>query len=142
MNMKSSRKLVTLLMVIAITISMSTPMVYAPNRRPHDHIGNLIDEDDPTLYGPATVLSVSLNKVAKLEEELGIDLEDNAKSLNLSPKDLAKLDKAIAKANDAIKKFVEKAELTNEKSTYPVRIYLNKQSLWLASIVEETGLER
>ena len=66
MNMKSSRKLVTLLMVIAITVSMSTPMVYAPNRRPHDHIGNLIDEDDPTLYGPVTVLSVALNKVANL----------------------------------------------------------------------------
>ena len=141
MNMKS-RKLVTLFMVIAITLSMSTPMVYAPNRRPHDHIGNLIDGDDPTLYGPATVLSVALNKVANLEEEFGIDLEDKAKTVDLSPKDLAKLDKAIAKANDAIEKFVEKSGLTNEKSTDPVRIYLNKQSLWLASIVEETGLER
>ena len=140
--MKSSRKLVTLLMMMAITVSMSTPMVYAPNRRPHDHIGNLIDGDDPTLYGPATVVLVSLDKVAELEEELGIDLEDDTKSLDLSPKDLARLDKAIAKADDAIEKFVEKADLTNDKSTDPVRIYLNSKLVWLASIVEETGLER
>ncbi len=132
--MKFNRKLVTLLAVITLTITMSIPMVYAPNRLPHDRIVQLIDENDPTLYGPAIVLTNTLDKVAKLEDDLGIDLTEKS-TIDLSPKDQAKLDRAIAKANRAIDRFIDKAGLTNEKSLDPVEAdamaYLNAQLAWL-----------
>lgn len=115
--MRFNRKLVTLLMVIALTITMSMPMVYAPARRTEnfgDPVGNLIDEDDPTLYGPATSMTVAIDKVKDLEEDLGIEIGDKA---SLPPKDQAKLDKAIARANDAVVRFIEKAGLTGDKAS-------------------------
>lgn len=136
-GMKYNRKLVTLLMLITLTLTMSMPMVYAPSRKTggfSDPVGNLIDEDDPTLYGPATVLTNSLDKVAKLEEDLGINLNDKS-TVDLSSKDQAKLDRAILKANRAIEKFIDKAGLTSDKSLNDVEAdamaYLNDQLAWI-----------
>jgi hypothetical protein len=131
-----NHKRLTLILVTILTLSMGVPMIYASRRMENfgDPIGNLIDEDDPTLIGPATVLTNALDKVAKLEEDLDIDLNEKS-TIDLSPKDQAKLDRAITKANRAIDRFIDKAGLTNEKSLNEVEAdamaYLTDQLAWI-----------
>ena len=131
------RKL-TLALATILCISMVVPMIYAPNQRPHDFIVQYIQENDPSLMGPASSMLSALDKVERLEEDLGIDLTEKSKPLDLSPKDQAKLDRAIDKATDRIERFVEKAgldEVSGEKyigeTEKNLGIFIETQLIWL-----------
>ena len=104
------RKLILALATI-LCISVTVPMIYAPTRRINDFdVWNYVDENNPSLTGPASSMLAALDQVERLEEGVGIDLNDKS-SVDLSPKDQAKLDRAVAKALDRIDRFVVESEL-------------------------------
>jgi len=110
------RKLILVLATI-LCISVTVPMIRAPARKADDwnSLWGYIDENDASLAGPASSMIAALDRVERLEEDLGIDLNTKS-SVDLSPKDQAKLDRAISKALDRIDRFVVESGLgTGEK---------------------------
>ena len=126
-----NRKTLTILLTAILATSMMVPMIAAPTRQPErtgDPIGLLIvDRDDPTLIGPACSLVAAIDNVENLEKN--IDFDPATKSLSdLSPRDQARLLRAVNRANDLAHKFKVKAGLF-EKSLDSVELdalnYLN-----------------
>ncbi|MCB2172836.1 hypothetical protein KQH65_08880 [archaeon] len=118
------RKKLTLILTAILATSITIPMIRAPARQPErfgDPIGNLIaDKDDPTLIGPAASLIAAIDNVENVERQL--DFDPDVKSLSdLSPKDQARLLRAVNRANGLAHKFKVEAGLL-EKSINPIEI--------------------
>ena len=139
----TAKKLILALVTI-LCISMTVPMIYAPNRIPHGQGVQFVEENDPSLRGNGMSMLAALDQVEKLEDSLGVDLTEKSTLSELTPKEQAKLDRAIAKANDRIDRFLKKAdfEITYEKSTGVSRyigeteknldVFLKTKIIWLS----------